>query len=150
MFTAGGGGSNGSRVRLWKLELQHLVDEINIPIHVSRLSTGTRKWNKIEYPLFSYIISHEVIVSFIAGTTTQSGLKLHAELDDSLSLSGIKASDREFENMRIPWNKFHNEWNCRIDPNTGKRGFESGGTVLLLSLCFSSALDFLAELKTSI
>lgn len=126
MITADGGGSNGSRVRLWKLELQRLADEIRIPIHISHLPPGTSKWNKIEHRLFSYIsmnwrgqplISHEVIVNLIAGTTTRKGLKVHAELDDSLYPSGIKVSDAEFEKIRIMRNEFHGEWNYRIDPN---------------------------------
>ena len=126
MITADGGGSNGSRVRLWKLELQRLADEINIPIHVSHLPPGTSKWNKIEHRLFSYIsmnwrgqplISHEVIINLIAGTTTRKGLKVHAELDDSSYPSGIKVSDAEFESIRITRNEFHGEWNYRIDPN---------------------------------
>jgi len=126
MITADGGGSNGSRVRLWKLELQRLADEINIPIHVSHLPPGTSKWNKIEHRLFSYIsmnwrgqplISHDVIISLIAGTTTKTGLKVHAELDDSLYPSGIKVSDAEFRRIRITRNEFHGEWNYRIDPN---------------------------------
>jgi hypothetical protein len=126
MITADGGGSNGSRVRLWKLELQRLADEINIPIHVSHLPPGTSKWNKIEHRLFSYIsmnwrgqplISHEVVINLIAGTTTRKGLKVHAELDDSSYPSGIKVSDAEFESIRITRNEFHGEWNYRIDPN---------------------------------
>jgi len=126
MITADGGGSNGSRVRLWKLELQRLADEINIPIHVSHLPPGTSKWNKIEHRLFSYIsmnrrgqplISHDVTVSLIGGTTTKTGLKVHAELDDSLYPSGIKVSDVEFEKTRITRIEFHGEWNYRIDPN---------------------------------
>lgn len=126
MITADGGGSNGSRVRLWKLELQKLADEITIPIYVSHLPPGTSKWNKIEHRLFSYIsmnwrgqplISHEVIINLIAGTTTRKGLKVYAELDDSLYPSGIKVSDEEFEQIRIIRNEFHGEWNYRIEPN---------------------------------
>jgi hypothetical protein len=125
MITADGGGSNGRRVRLWKVELQRLADEINIPIYISHLPPGTSKWNKIEHRLFSYIsmnwrgqplISHEVIINLIAGTTTQKGLKVHAELDNSLYPSGIKVSDAEFENIHIIRNTFHGEWNYRIDP----------------------------------
>lgn len=126
MITADGGGSNGSRVRLWKFELQRLADEIKIPIHVSHLPPGTSKWNKIEHRLFSYIsmnwrgqplVSHEVIVNLIAGTTTRKGLKVYAELDDSSYPSGIKISDTEFERICITPNVFHGEWNYRIDPN---------------------------------
>jgi len=126
MITADGGGSNGSRVRLWKLELQNLANEINIPIHVSHLPPGTSKWNKIEHRLFSFIsmnwrgqplISHEVIINLIAGTTTRTGLRVHAELDDSVYPSGIKISDAEFEKICITRNEFHGDWNYRIDPN---------------------------------
>jgi hypothetical protein len=127
MITADGGGSNGSRVRLWKMELQRLADEIRIPIHVSHLPPGTSKWNKIEHRLFSYIsmnwrgqplVSHEVIINLIAGTTTRKGLKVHAELDDSLYPAGIKVSDDEFKQIHLTRNTFHGEWNYRIDPGS--------------------------------
>jgi len=90
MITADGGGSNGSRVRLWKFELQKLADELGIPIRISHFPPGTSKWNKIEHRLFSYIslnwrgkplVSHEVIVNLIAATTTRKGLKVRAKLD---------------------------------------------------------------------
>ena len=128
MITADGGGSNGSRVRLWKLELQKLANEINIPIQVSHLPPGTSKWNKIEHRLFSFIsmnwsgqplISHEVIINLIAGTTTRKGLKVQAELDDSIYPPGIKVSDGEFEKIHIIRNEFHGEWNYKIEPNSG-------------------------------
>ena len=127
MITADGGGSNGSRVRPWKMELQRLADEIRIPIHVSHLPPGTSKWNKIEHRLFSYIsmnwrgqplVSHEVIINLIAGTTTRKGLKVHAELDDSLYPAGIKVSDDEFKQIHLTRNTFHGEWNYRIDPRS--------------------------------
>lgn len=127
MITADGGGSNGSRVRLWKIELQRLADEIRIPITVSHLPPGTSKWNKIEHRLFSYIsmnwrgqplVSHEVIINLIAGTTTRKGLKVHAELDDSLYPAGIKVSDDEFKQIHLTRNTFHGEWNYRIDPGS--------------------------------
>lgn len=127
MITADGGGSNGSRVRLWKMELQRLADEIRIPICVSHLPPGTSKWNKIEHRLFSYIsmnwrgqplVSHEVIINLIAGTTTRKGLKVHAELDDSLYPAGIRVSDDEFKQIHLTRNTFHGEWNYRIDPRS--------------------------------
>ena len=125
LITADGGGSNGSRVRLWKLELQRLATEIKIPIAVSHLPPGTSKCNKIEHSMFSHIsmnwrgqplISHEIIVNLIAGTTTRKGLRIHAELDRSLYPAGIKVSDEEFGNIRITPNIFHGEWNYKIDP----------------------------------
>jgi Rhodopirellula transposase DDE domain len=91
LITADGGGSNGSRVRLWKLELQRLADELNISIEFHHLPPGTSKWNKIEHRLFSFItqnwrarplVSYRVIVDLIAATTTQNGLKVLRELDD--------------------------------------------------------------------
>src|SRR3990167_2649249 len=104
MITADGGGSNGSRVRLWKLELQRLADELALTIRVSHFPPGTSKWNKIEHRLFSHIslnwrgqplVSHEVIVNLIAATTTRKGLKVRAELDPNLYRKGIKVRDRK-------------------------------------------------------
>jgi len=127
MITADGGGSNGSKVRLWKLELQKLADELRMSIHVSHLPPGTSKWNKIEHRLFSYIsmnwrgqplISHEVIVNLIAGTTTKAGLKVYSELDDTIYPAGIKVSETEFKCIQITRNDFHGEWNYRIDPRS--------------------------------
>lgn len=126
-ITADGGGSNGSRVRLWKLELQKLADELAIPILVSHFPPGTSKWNKIEHRLFSYIsmnwrgkplISHEVIVSLIAATTTRKGLKVQAQLDTNLYPKGIKVSDEEFAAIRLNRDEFHGEWNYTITPNS--------------------------------
>jgi hypothetical protein len=127
MITADGGGSNGSRVRLWKLELQQLADELAIPIRVSHFPPGTSKWNKIEHRLFSYIslnwrgqplVSHEVIVNLIAATTTQKGLKVRAQLDTNPYPKGIKVSDDEFASIRLVRDDFHGEWNYTIMPNT--------------------------------
>lgn len=129
MITADGGGSNGSRVRLWKWELQQLSNEFNLQIEVSHLPPGTSKWNKIEHRLFSCIsmnwrgqplTSHEVIIKLIAGTTTKNGLKVHAELDDSVYPAGIKVSDGAFKVINITSNAFHGEWNYRIDPNSAQ------------------------------
>ncbi|MHB9102626.1 MAG: ISAzo13 family transposase [Sulfuricella sp.] len=127
MITADGGGSNGLRVRLWKLELQRLADELAIPIRVSHFPPGTSKWNKIEHRLFSYIslnwrgqplVSHEVIVNLIAATTTRKGLKVRAQLDTNPYPKGIKVSDEEFASIRLARDDFHGEWNYTITPNT--------------------------------
>jgi Rhodopirellula transposase DDE domain len=127
MIMADGGGSNGSRVRLWKLELQRFADEDNLTIRVSHFPPGTSKWNKIEHRLFSHIsmnwrgrplISHEVIVNLIAATTTRKGLKVRSELDSNLYPKGIKVSDRAFSTIRIDSDDFHGEWNYVISPNT--------------------------------
>ena len=126
LITADGGGSNGSRVRLWKLELQQLSDELGFPIRVSHFPPGTSKWNKIEHQLFSHIsmnwrgqplVSHEVIVNLIASTTTRKGLKVRAELDSNLYPKGIKVTDEEFASIRISRDEFHGEWNYLITPN---------------------------------
>ena len=126
MIMADGGGSNGSRVRLWKLELQHLADELAMPIRVSHFPPGTSKWNKIEHRLFSHItmnwrgqplISHEVIVNLIAATTTSKGLKVSAEIDTAKYETGIKVSDQEFSAIRIARDDFHGEWNYVISPS---------------------------------
>ena len=93
LITADGGGSNGSRVRLWKVELQCLANELNVPISVCHLPPGTSKWNKIEHRLFSFItqnwrgkplVTHQVIVNLIAATTTTAGLKVRAMIDENL------------------------------------------------------------------
>lgn len=126
LITADGGGSNGSRVRLWKLELQQLSDELGIPIRVSHFPPGTSKWNKIEHRLFSHIsmnwrgqplVSHEVIVNLIAATTTRKGLHVHAELDSKPYPKGIKVTDEEFAAIRIVRDEFHGEWNYTILPS---------------------------------
>lgn len=126
VIMADGGGSNGSRVRLWKLELQKLSDELGMPIRVSHFPPGTSKWNKIEHRLFSHIsmnwrgqplISHEVIVNLIAATTTQKGLKVRASIDSKLYPKGIKVTDEEFTAIRIQRDDFHGEWNYSIIPS---------------------------------
>ena len=127
MITADGGGSNGSRVRLWKHELQQLADEMSIPIRVSHFPPGTSKWNKIEHRLFSHIslnwrgkplVTHEVIVNLIAATTTRQGLTVRAALDDTHYPTGVKVTDEEFAAIRLVRDEFHGEWNYVITPNT--------------------------------
>lgn len=125
VITADGGGSNGSRVRLWKIELQKLASELNISIHVSHFPPGTSKWNKIEHRLFSFIsmnwrgkplVSHETIVNLIAATTTRKGLKVRAELDTTHYPKGIKVTDKELDSVQIQRDEFHGEWNYSIRP----------------------------------
>jgi hypothetical protein len=126
VITADGGGSNGSRLRLWKRELQRLASEIGIDITVSHFPPGTSKWNKIEHRLFSFIsqnwrakplISYRVIVNLIAATTTSSGLSVHCELDPNRYPKGILVSDEELAAINIKRAKFHGEWNYTIAPN---------------------------------
>ncbi len=128
LITADGGGSNGYRLRLWKTELAALSDQTRLQITVCHFPPGTSKWNKIEHRLFSQIsmnwrgtplTSHEVIINLIAGTTTRTGLTVHAELDDTQYPKGIKITDREMrtlESRHLTRHDFHGEWNYRIDP----------------------------------
>lgn len=129
LICADGGGSNGSRVRLWKAELAKLAAETGLEIAVSHLPPGTSKWNKIEHRLFAYItmnwrgrplVSHEVIVQLIAATKTREGLQVHAELDPGSYPTSIKVSDAEFAALPIVRDKFHGEWNYTILPTPNK------------------------------
>ena len=124
-ITADGGGSNGYRVHLWKLELQKLANEIGLIVNVSHFPPGTSKWNKIEHRLFSYItqnwrgkplISHEVIVNLIANTTTTKGLVVGCSLDENTYLKGIKVTEEEKASISLEKGDFHGEWNYRIIP----------------------------------
>jgi len=129
LITADGGGSNGSRCRLWKVTLQDLADQLRMEIHVSHFPPGTSKWNKIEHRMFCHItqnwrgrplISHEVIVNLIANTATAQGLTIKAELDTTAYPTGIKVSDREFAELHIKQAEFHGEWNYSILPRNPK------------------------------
>ena len=124
-ITADGGGSNGSRLRQWKIELQRLATELGIDIVVHHLPPGTSKWNKIEHRLFSFItmnwkaeplVSYRVIVDLIAATTTKTGLTVQCELDSAHYPKGIVVSDREMEDLNITRDPFHGEWNYTIHP----------------------------------
>ena len=129
MITADGGGSNGYRVRLWKVELQKLSDELKRPITVCHLPPGTSKWNKIEHRLFSFITinwrgkplrSYRTIVQLIAATTTQTGLKVRAELDENKYPKGIKVSNAQLASVNLSPHAFHGEWNYTITPRQKK------------------------------
>ena len=126
VITADGGGSNGSRVRLWKLELQRLADEVGLSIEVHHLPPGTSKWNKIEHRLFSFItqnwrakplLSYRVIVELIGATTTQAGLTVRCELDTKAYPKGIVVSDEQMKGINIQPEPFHGEWNYSISPS---------------------------------
>jgi len=124
-ITADGGGSNGSRVRLWKRELQRLSDELGLEITVHHLPPGTSKWNKIEHRLFSYIsrnwrakplVSYRTIVNLIGATTTKTGLAVRCELDQRAYPRGIRVPDEDMAALNIHRDPFHGEWNYTIKP----------------------------------
>jgi hypothetical protein len=125
LITADGGGSNGSRVRLWKLELQRLADETGLTLSVCHFPPGTSKWNKIEHRLFSFItqtwrgkplVSYGVILSLIAATTTATGLTVESVLDPAPYPAGRKVTDEEMATIQIHRDAFHGEWNYTISP----------------------------------
>lgn len=125
--SADGGGSNGSRVRLWKIELQALANELDIDITVCHLPPGTSKWNKIEHRLFSFItqnwrgrplVSYQTIVQLIAATTTKAGLTVRSELDTNLYPKGRKVADADMNALNLQRHTFHGDWNYTIKPQS--------------------------------
>jgi len=127
LITADGGGSNGSRLRLWKLELQTLANETGLSISVCHFPPGTSKWNKVEHRLFSFISSnwrgeplrdYETIVKLIARTTTAKGLQVTCRLDRRKYRTGRKVTDEEIRRVNLTQDKFHGEWNYTIHPST--------------------------------
>ena len=130
LITADGGGSNGSRCRLWKVALQQVANRLGIPVRVCHFPPGTSKWNKIEHRMFCHItqnwrgrplVSHEVIINLIASTTTQTGLTIQAELDPGKYPTGIKVTDAELATVNMTQDNFHGEWNYTIHPARVKR-----------------------------
>ena len=127
LITADGGGSNGSRLRLWKLELQAFANEIGLALSICHFPPGTSKWNKIEHRLFSFISSnwrgeplrdYQTIVNLIAKTTTAKGLKVTCRLDRRKYPTGRKVSDEEMTRVNLKRNNFHGDWNYVIEPNS--------------------------------
>ena len=125
LITADSGGSNASRNRLWKIQLQLLADETGLVIEVCHYPPGTSKWNKIEYRLFCHITrnwrgvpleTREIVVSSIGNTRTESGLEVHAWLDEREYQKGIKVSDWQLSECFIKRNKFHGDWNYEVHP----------------------------------
>jgi hypothetical protein len=125
LITADGGGSNGSRCRLWKVGLQGLADEIGLRISVCHFPPGTSKWNKIEHRMFCHItenwrsrplVSREVVVNLIGHTTTKTGLVIRSELDEGSYPTGREVSDEQMDGLSIRRDKFHGEWNYTILP----------------------------------
>ena len=129
MITADGGGSNGSRLRLWKLALQKLADETGLSISVCHFPPGTSKWNKIEHRLFSFISSnwrgeplrdYETIVKLISRTATAKGLKVTCRLDRRKYPTGRKVTDEEMKHVNLERHKFHGDWNYTIRPRSSQ------------------------------
>jgi hypothetical protein len=127
LITADCGGSNSNRCRLWKLRLQELADEVGLQIQVCHFPPGTSKWNKIEHRMFCHISqnwrgrplsSRSVIIKLISHATTQHGLAIQAKLDKHQYKTGIKVSDAEFNTIALEQDKFHGDWNYRIQPRT--------------------------------
>ena len=127
VITADGGGSNGSRLRLWKLELQKFADETGLSLSICHFPPGTSKWNKIEHRLFSFISSNwrgeplrddETIVNLIAKTTTAKGLKVTCRLDRRKYPTGRRVTNEEMQRVNLERNKFHGEWNYIIKPTS--------------------------------
>ncbi len=125
LITADGGGSNGSRSRLWKKELQGFANISGKEIHVCHLPPATSKWNKIEHRLFSYIsqnwrgkplVSYQVVVNLIASTKTNTGLQVKCELNSKKYKKGIKITDKELKKISLEKKEFHGEWNYVISP----------------------------------
>ena len=126
LICADSGGSNGYRIRLWKIELQVFANETGLSVMVCHLPPGTSKWNKIEHRLFSHIsmnwrgrplVSHEIVVKLIGATKTKTGLKVKAKLDKRKYPLKVKISDEQMRALNIERNKFHGEWNYNISPH---------------------------------
>ncbi len=127
LITADCGGSNSYRARRWKWELQQLATELGLTLHVCHFPPGTSKWNKIEHRLFCHItqnwrgrplISREVVVNLIANTTTSTGLKVMAALDEGHYPTGIEITDEQFHSINIERDNVHGEWNYKILPQS--------------------------------
>jgi hypothetical protein len=129
LITADGGGSNSSRCRLWKVALQDLAGQLGLTIHVCHFPPGTSKWNKIEHRMFCHItqnwrgkplVSHEIIINLIAGTATNAGLKIRAELDRGSYPIGVAVADKELAAVNLKRGSFHGDWNYSILPKRRK------------------------------
>ena len=125
MITADGGGSNSSRNRLWKVSLQELADELELPLYICHFPPGTSKWNTIEHRMFCFITNNwrgrpltsvQTIVQLISNTTTEAGLVVRAALDNTEYETGIKVSDEQLAHLRLKRSKFHGDWNYTIRP----------------------------------
>jgi len=130
LITADAGGSNGPKVRLWKVELQKLANELGMEISVCHFPPGTSKWNKIEHRLFSFIsmnwrgkplTTYRVIVSLIAATANKAGLRVRAVLDAKAYPAGVKVADEVFDSINLKTGSFHGDWNYTLVPAKASR-----------------------------
>ena len=128
-ITADSGGSNSPRTRLWRVELQRLADETGLQIVVCHFPPGTSKWNKIEHRMFSFVSlnwrgkpleSLEVIINLISATTTTTGLKVYARVDDRVYEKGVEVTDEQLAGVNITRDAFHGEWNYAVTPSDAK------------------------------
>ena len=126
LVTADGGGSNSSRSRLWKVELQGLADDLGLRVSVCHFPPGTSKWNKIEHRMFCHItedwrgrplVSREVVVNLIGAVTTQGGLSIRSELDENSYETGQKVTPEQISALSVERDKFHGEWNYTLAPS---------------------------------
>jgi hypothetical protein len=127
LLTADSGGSNGPRNRLWKYELQKLADELGVAIEVCHFPPGTSKWNKIEHRVFCHITrtwraqpleSYEIVVALIGTTRTETGLEVHATLDERDYPKGLQVADEDYATLNLKPGKFHGDWNYVLKPRT--------------------------------
>jgi Rhodopirellula transposase DDE domain len=126
LITADCGGSNGSRLRLWKTELQKLANKTGLSITVAHHPPGTSKWNRIEHRMFSFIsinwrgkplVSHQVIIQLIAATKTETGLKIRCAIDEQYYPKGLGVSKAALNDLNITFNDFQPDWNYTIRPH---------------------------------
>jgi len=125
LICADAGGSNGTRLRAWKVHLQALADRLGIPVTVCHYPPGTSKWNKVEHRLFAFISMHwrgrpllsfEAVINLIGGTTTKSGLTVKALLDTTEYEPGQKIADDEMRALKLRPHAFHGDWNYTLEP----------------------------------
>ena len=130
LITADCGGSNGYRVRLWRVQRQRLADELALTVQVCHFPPGTSKWNKIEHRMFCHItnnwrgrplLSRQIVVNLIGSVSTAQGLRVRAEIDAKTYAAGIKVTDEELATVSIERDEFHGEWNYRIRTRQTRR-----------------------------
>ncbi len=129
LICADSGGSKGARLRAWKLQLQGLAEQLQLPVTVCHYPPGTSQWNKIEHRLFSFVsmnwkgrplVSYEAVVNLIGNTTTRTGLKVKAVLDTKAYATGQWVADQEMKALRLKPHSFHGDWNYTLQPRAAR------------------------------